>query len=299
MKKKITLIVLALACLLVLAGCGCDHEWEAADCDTPKTCSLCGETEGEALGHQWVDGDCVTPKTCSVCGETEGETLGHTWIDATCTEAKTCSLCGETEGEALGHSWINATTEAPKTCSLCGETEGERIITDARFTTAEAAVLMGSWQGEVSLTGEDMGYPEMEGSILFDVVVTFGNAGDLELVMTVKDLEGYKSVMEQYLITALYAEFAAQGIDQETADAGMQATYGMTVAEFAAASVESVDAESLTESLSMVYYVEDGALYGGYSWDEDLEVQNYTLDGDKLSLNLDAVTTLELTRVVD
>jgi len=43
------------------------HRWTAADCDTPKTCSVCKATEGEALGHNWVEGK------CDRCGQTEGE----------------------------------------------------------------------------------------------------------------------------------------------------------------------------------------------------------------------------------
>ena len=91
------------------------HEWTGGSCTTPKTCSVCGETEGEALGHKWNDATCTTPKTCSVCGETEGEALGHKWNDATCTTPKTCSVCGETEGEALGHDFVDGK------CSRCEE----------------------------------------------------------------------------------------------------------------------------------------------------------------------------------
>ena len=36
-----------------------EHTWVDADCDTPKTCSVCGETEGEALGHDFVNGKCT------------------------------------------------------------------------------------------------------------------------------------------------------------------------------------------------------------------------------------------------
>ncbi len=79
----------------------CDHDFKPATCTSPKTCDLCGETEGEALGHTWVDADCDTPKTCSVCSETEGEALGHTWVDATTEAPKTCESCGETEGDPL------------------------------------------------------------------------------------------------------------------------------------------------------------------------------------------------------
>ena len=34
------------------------HLWSDATCTDPKTCSVCGTTEGEALGHSYVDGKC-------------------------------------------------------------------------------------------------------------------------------------------------------------------------------------------------------------------------------------------------
>ena len=43
----------------------CTHEWTDATCTAPKTCALCGETEGEALGHSYETG------TCTVCGEAD------------------------------------------------------------------------------------------------------------------------------------------------------------------------------------------------------------------------------------
>ena len=101
------------------------HSWTDATCIAPKTCSACGETEGEALGHSWTDATCTAPKICSVCGVTEGEMLAHSWINASCIAPKTCSACGKTQGEALGHSWTDATCQAPKTCSVCGATEGQ------------------------------------------------------------------------------------------------------------------------------------------------------------------------------
>ena len=106
-----------------------EHDWADADCDTPKTCKVCGTTEGEALGHTWADADCDTAKTCTVCGATEGEALGHAWVDATCSTPKTCSVCGATEGEAVAdaHAWVDADCITAKTCSLCGVTEGEAL----------------------------------------------------------------------------------------------------------------------------------------------------------------------------
>ena len=72
---------------------------------TTHTCSKCGDEYVtdvvSALGHSWTDATCTDPKTCSVCGETEGEALGHAAYtysyDSTNKLHKfTCTLCGET-----------------------------------------------------------------------------------------------------------------------------------------------------------------------------------------------------------
>ena len=123
--------------------------------DAYVTCSRCDYTtkvEKEANGHSWVAATCTAPKTCSVCGATEGEANGHTaealpGKDATCeekglTEGSKCSVCGEVlvdqeEIAAKGHAWSDWTqTKAPecevegtqeRECSVCGETEAEAI----------------------------------------------------------------------------------------------------------------------------------------------------------------------------
>ena len=126
MKKTMLLCVLMLALVLLLAGCSCKHEWTAATCDAPKTCNLCGKTEGVALGHIWQEATCQSPKTCSACQATEGEKGDHSWVDANCSSPKTCSVCQATEGELGGHVWQDATCAAPKTCAVCRETEGAK-----------------------------------------------------------------------------------------------------------------------------------------------------------------------------
>ncbi len=127
MKKCIALLCFLL-CLLCLTACGeCSHQWQAASCETAKTCTLCGATEGAALGHTWAEADCVAAKTCTACQKTEGEALGHTWADADCVSAKTCAVCNATEGTPLGHDWAPANFQAPATCSRCACTEGEAL----------------------------------------------------------------------------------------------------------------------------------------------------------------------------
>lgn len=102
MKNRIVL-VLCLIFLLALSGCGA-HE------------------------HTWIEASCTEPRTCSECGETEGEPLGHSWAEATCEKAATCTVCGETDGAPLGHSWTEyPTVDAPVTCTVCGETQGNAV----------------------------------------------------------------------------------------------------------------------------------------------------------------------------
>lgn len=86
---------------ILLTGCGHEHTWVEATCTEPKTCSECGETEGEPLGHTWVEATCSEPKHCSVCGETEGEPLEHTLTEANYQQPATCEVCGATVGDVL------------------------------------------------------------------------------------------------------------------------------------------------------------------------------------------------------
>ncbi|MBE6924523.1 MAG: DUF11 domain-containing protein [Ruminococcaceae bacterium] len=128
----------------------CSHDWDAATCTAPKTCKLCGETSGAALGHSWDAATCTAPKTCTVCGETTGSANGHDWAAATCDAPKTCKDCGATEGVALSHDWKAADCENAKTCTLCGKTEGAALGHDwkaADCTTAKTCNTCGKTEG--------------------------------------------------------------------------------------------------------------------------------------------------------
>ena len=140
MKKIIFLAIVLSTVLLALVGCDVlegilgdvvgeehVHSYVEADCETPKHCSDCLESEGEALGHSYADATCTEAATCERCGETTGEALGHSYADATCTEAAACERCGETTGEALGHSYVDATCTEAAICERCGETIEEAL----------------------------------------------------------------------------------------------------------------------------------------------------------------------------
>lgn len=76
-----------------------------ADCENAGEviykCSMCGDSYKdvtEALGHKWQDATCKTPKTCTVCGKTEGSALGHTTISGI------CERCGEEISEPVEYT---------------------------------------------------------------------------------------------------------------------------------------------------------------------------------------------------
>lgn len=324
MKKLICVCLLAALCLLVLAGCQCEHEFADANCETPKTCTKCGETEGEALGHTWTDADCVTPKTCSVCDATEGEALGHTWVDADCVTAKTCSVCAAVEGEALGHTWVDATcaapqtcsvcaaaegetlehtwvdatTEAPQTCSVCAATEGERIITDERFTTAACSALFGTWQTRLEMPAYALEISESDEAIGCLITMTFGNDGSCKQSNSFEDPETVESIFLTYIVDMMYAQFELQGMSREEADAGMIMAYGMTMEDYCKTLVAT---SGITEETAydVVYYVDNNVLYVGGTWTEEMTEIQMALDGDTLTLSYEDGSVEVYTRVVE
>ncbi len=302
MKKKLALLSLVLVCVMLLSACGCEHEWIKADCENPKTCELCGETEGEPKGHDWKDATCDDPKTCAKCDATEGEALGHTWVDATCAAPKTCSACGETEGEALAHTWLDATTEAPMTCTVCGATEGDPIMVDERFTTAACQDLFGTWAGDVTLdaaqlTGEDLG--GMNLNITVHMEMTFANDGTCHTVIAI-DAESFMKEMVTFTVELTYLSMEEQGYTREEADQLMLASVGMDIPTYVEAALAEQDMtaqmEEMNDETFGVYYVADGKLYIGESWDDMNEGEAFTLDGDTLTVPVEDVVDVVLTR---
>ena len=160
-KRLITRLILFLAvalCSVFITSCDigsipfitCEHEWQEANCQTPRICTLCGKTRGDPVPHSggtatctqravcstcnteygdlaqhsWKEATCTAPKTCSECQLTEGNPTEHTGGVASCTQRAVCSVCNNEYGDLAQHSWKEATCTAPKTCSECQLTEG-------------------------------------------------------------------------------------------------------------------------------------------------------------------------------
>ena len=75
------------------------------------------------LGHDWVAATCTTPKACSRCDATEGNALGHDWADVWSSDADghwhECSLCHGKKDEAAHTPGAAATETTPQKCTEC------------------------------------------------------------------------------------------------------------------------------------------------------------------------------------
>ena len=302
MKRNLFVLALALVMVLTLAltGCqkACEHEWVSANCSDPKTCKLCDATEGAPLGHTWKAATCNAAKTCEICGKTEGDALGHNWVDASCEDPKTCSNCKAEEGEALGHSWVDATTEAPKTCTTCKKTEGDPIDVDDRFVTANCQELFGSWSGEYIQSFESMGL-DSNIKLTFLVTMTFRNDGVMTIEME-PNPDTYAAEMKVYMTEVMYATFEAEGMSKAEADAGILATYGMTMEEYIDSLVAEMDPDDAAVNDEQVYYAKDGAIFAADDWDDEMSPETYSIEGNTLTIsNTELDMTLVLTKVTE
>lgn len=115
-------------------------------------CATCYEYYTEtipATGHYWVDATCTEPKTCRVCGATEGAALGHIKDElAWCPEGITCSVCGYEMVAPRGCTYGEGVVTPPTcttdgytvyTCEVCGAPSGRCDYVPAAHTPGAAA----------------------------------------------------------------------------------------------------------------------------------------------------------------
>lgn len=118
MKNKF-LTFLLLIFLLFSYSCKkekeCKHNWIGPTCTTPKTCTICGETQDILLSHNYSDWIIDIEPTCKSEGSKHIE----------------CTICHKTimseVMEKTDHIWVDATYENPRTCNICGITSGKPL----------------------------------------------------------------------------------------------------------------------------------------------------------------------------
>ena len=136
--KLLVLIILPVLLLISLAACGIVGDILPAS--EPKS-----DPVPEHI-HNWVDATHQKPKTCSGCGQTEGEPLSHEWREANYQESRICTECGEIEGEpippkfpALGFEFSEIGVTYPyKSCyEDLSDVTGKATVKDVRVTDGD------------------------------------------------------------------------------------------------------------------------------------------------------------------
>ncbi len=141
-----------------------DHTWKAATCTEPKTCTVCGQTEGEPSGTGHVEvtdpgkpATCKGPgltegKHCSACGEVLVKqqvipALVHwygPWLPAEAgTHRAECRRCGETALVGCTLIDVPLASGTVKVCPVCGYVEGGEPLTAVEGAKAAGAVPAG------------------------------------------------------------------------------------------------------------------------------------------------------------
>ncbi|MBQ7352682.1 MAG: hypothetical protein IJW54_01635 [Clostridia bacterium] len=154
-KAFLVICCLAICLTLCLTACGnkCEHNYDN-DCDA--ICNDCGETR-EVGAHDWSSATCTAPKTCSVCGATDGNALGHTPADddGDCTTAIKCKSCDQiaksgNQSHAYGtitYTWANgySSCTATRSCAVdgCDHTE-----TETKTATQDGTIFTADFEGE-------------------------------------------------------------------------------------------------------------------------------------------------------
>ncbi|MBR3956079.1 MAG: InlB B-repeat-containing protein [Clostridia bacterium] len=137
-------------CLCDLCGHLVAHNYGAATCDEPATCTVCGETTGDKLGHDFsvkgetVDYTCTTDGytvyKCSRCDATENRDItnaAHRWeteytvdtkasCEANGSKSYHCASCDIINADSVvsiekrEHNLVDTTVEKEPTCSATG-----------------------------------------------------------------------------------------------------------------------------------------------------------------------------------
>ena len=134
--KKLLIFLLAFSVCMCLAACG-EVPSVAKPTKEPTLSQLPTESEPTQYypdyhEHEWLDATCTTPKTCMICGETEGQVGSHPYFETGRVEPTskndgfvnyTCDVCGHVYQEILsatGSEGLEYEDRGDGTCWVSG-----------------------------------------------------------------------------------------------------------------------------------------------------------------------------------
>ena len=253
--------------------------------------------EKEECRHQWIDATCKAPKTCSLCGATEGKAGDHNWVDATCKAPKTCSVCSATEGEVGDHSYVDGI------CSVCGETEEVLTPFSQQITLPSNGNSSWGYVSGLTLSGTDGSIYEAYWSssvdpFVVDVILTqdtvldaeitasFSTAGmrkpsiSGETTVTLQDGKGTINVTAVSAVSSFYPNTSwTINLTVDDGSAALRPTYEVTL-------------PTGTVGYTVTAYNSESPVIGGRSFSFKLAVENTYTKGEnfKVLVNDEEIT---------
>lgn len=120
--KKICFVISLMISMCLIASCtqrGCKHVWIEATCEQPKICSMCGKTEGSALGHGGGTPTCEHRAICTRCGNEYGGFAEHQYRNEECI---ICGAYSEAVSEGLEYELLLDDTYQVTGIGVCSDT---------------------------------------------------------------------------------------------------------------------------------------------------------------------------------
>ena len=169
------------------------HKWVNATCYQAKHCTVCGQSEGNALSHSYaaevVSPTCTTQGYtryhCVNCGDSyTGDTVpvsGHDWQAASCFDPMYCGVCGNVQGQALGHNVVNGS------CTRCGYSQLTAPVLTLKYATL-------SFEAEIRyniyFTAESLEHVETLGMLFFHTEQLDGSIDTADRVISSYTTDG-------------------------------------------------------------------------------------------------------------
>ena len=190
------------------------------------------------------------------------------------------------EGDEYTETWYNA--------------DGTLMDCSDKFDRETAAHLFGTWKAKVDLMDFiSESNIELKETFYIEFLIIFSDNGTFTLEATV-DEPKLRDFMYQYALEMVYASFEEEGMTRAEADAMFKGMMGMTIPQYVEEQMKGVELSDLLmglpETLTRVYYVEDGQLYTAENWNTPPELTPLTIEGNQFTIS-DGEISLVFTKV--
>lgn len=174
--------------------------------------------------------------------------------------------------------------------------DGSLMDNSDKFDADACKDLVGTWVTQIDMADLYFEFENLESSCTITVTMILTDKGEMSMTIEV-DEDEIRNVMYEVALESVYVSFEEEGLSRAEADAAFEAQMGMTISEYVEAMLAEADVNELLggmpEAFSGVYYVENGMLCAGDSWNQPLDGVEYTLNGSTLTL-VDDESEMEL-----